>query len=289
MEVSFAWRRSLRNALHPLPEEESYRVMSQRDEPVWGVPGRAQRLSSEETRTRVLDTAMMMLGKTGLTVSLEHLGLEELIRAADVPRSSFYRLWSTKESFYADLLVELATSSESYDAMFYPGTQVVAHEVIQQHQDLLATHEGRVAVLREVARVATRANFEYFSKSVTWRTHVTLVATASSLADEETRDRLVASLRETEERFIERTAAFYGDSLAGLGFSFLPGASAELLAGLGAAVVEGMAQRRLVNPDLADTIILKPGINGELVEWHPAALGFWGILEALVDMETPQS
>jgi AcrR family transcriptional regulator len=233
-------------------------------------------------------TAVSELGKTGLTVSLEHLPLEELIRTAGVPRSSFYRLWSTKESFYSDLLVELATSSESHDAMFYPGTQDAAFGVINAHRDLLGTQEGRVAVLREAVRVATRVNFDHFSASVAWRTHVTLIASASSLAYNDDRERLAATLQETERRFIERTAEFYGGAIASLGFSFYPGASAELLAGLGGAVVEGLAQRRLVNPDLADTMIIKPGINGEDVEWHPAALGFWGILEALVDLEAHQ-
>jgi hypothetical protein len=169
--------------------------------------------------------------------------------------------------------------------MFYPGTQVAANDVITANQHLLVSHEGRVAVLREAVRVAGRMNFEHFSESVGWRTHVTLVTSASSLADEDTRSRLVQALQQTENMFIARTAEFYGAALSGLGFSFLPGASAELLAGLGAAVVEGLAQRRLVNPDLADTIIMKPGLDGELVEWHPAALGFWGILEGLVDLE----
>ena len=232
-----------------------------------------------------MTTAVGMLDSSGLTVSLEHLNLEELIRAAEVPRSAFYRLWPAKDRFFADLLVELATTSESNDAMFYPGTQDVAHGIIGKYQHLLATHDGRVAVLREVARVATRVNFEHFSGSVSWRSHVTLVATASSLADAEHRERVASALQETERRFIDRTAEFYGTALASLGFSFYPGASAELLAGLGAAVVEGLAQRRLVNPDLVDTVISKPGIDGEPVEWHPAALGFWGILEALVDLE----
>lgn len=233
-----------------------------------------------------MTTAVAMLDRTGLTVSLEHLNLEELIRASGVPRSAFYRLWPAKDKFFSDLLVELATSSESNDAMFYPGTQDVAYGIIAHYQHLLATHPGRVAVLREVARVATRVNFEHFSESVSWRSHVTLVASASSLADATHRARVASALQETERRFIERTAEFYGSALSGLGFSFYPGASAELLAGLGAAVVEGMAQRRLVNPELADTIILKPGIDGEPVEWHPAAIGFWGVLEGLVDLET---
>ncbi|MFS0794455.1 hypothetical protein [Microbacterium sp. 1P10AE] len=252
----------------------------------WGSVTRAPRISSEESRRRLMTTAVEMLAHTGLTVSLEHLNLEELIRAAEVPRSAFYRLWPAKDLFFADLLVELATTSESNDAMFYPGTQDAADGVIQKYTHLLSTHPGRVAVLREVARVATRENFEHFSESVSWRSHVTLVATASSLADTEHRDKVASALRETERRFIERTAEFYGTALAGLGFSFYPGASAELLAGLGAAVVEGLAQRRLVNPELVDTVIMKPGIDGDLVEWHPAALGFWGIVEALVDIET---
>ncbi|MDQ1084566.1 MULTISPECIES: TetR/AcrR family transcriptional regulator [Microbacterium] len=253
--------------------------------PGWGAPGRNSRQPADETRELALSTALSMLSQTGLTVSLEHLSIEDLIRTAGLPRSTFYRLWPAKERFFADLLVELATSSDSNDAMFYPGTQVAAYEVIEANKHLLATHEGRVAVLRDAVRVAGRMNFEHFSEAVGWRTHVTLVASASSLADVENRERLVAALQETEQLFIERTAKFYGDALSGLGFSFTPGASAELLAGLGAAVVEGLAQRRLVNPELADTIIMKPGIDGQLVEWHPAALGFWGILEALVDLE----
>ncbi|WP_424440163.1 hypothetical protein [Microbacterium sp.] len=188
-----------------------------------------------------------MLEKTGLTVSLAHLALEELIRAAAVPRSSFYRIWSTKEDFYADLLVELASTSETHDAMFFSGTRDAGYEVIEKHRDMLGTQEGRVAVLREAVRVATRVNFDHFSSSISWRTHVTLVASASSLADEETRSRLVAMLQQTEQRFIERTAEFYGDALESLGFAFYAGASAELLAGLGAAAVEGLAQRRLVS------------------------------------------
>lgn len=243
-------------------------------------------MTSDESRLRVMQAAVRMLGISGLTVSLEHLNLEELIRTADVPRSAFYRLWSTKERFYADLLVELATSSESHDAMFYPGTQDAAFGVIESHRDLLGTQEGRVAVLREAVRVATRANFDHFSSSVAWRTHVTLIASASSLAYDDDRERLAATLQETERRFIERTAEFYGGALQSLGFDFYEGASAELLAGLGAAVVEGLAQRRLVNPELADTMITKPGLGGQPVEWHPAALGFWGVLEGLVDLET---
>lgn len=254
----------------------------------WGTPGRASRQPADETRRAALSTALSMLTESGLTLSLEHLNIEDLIRTAGLPRSTFYRLWPAKERFFADLLVELATVSDSHDAMFYPETQIAANDVITRNQHLLASHRGRVAVLREAVRVAGRMNFEHFSESAGWRTHVTLITSASSLVDEETRGRLVAALRATESMFIDRTAQFYGAALSGLGFSFRPGATAELLAGMGAAVVEGLAQRRLVNPDLTDTTLLQPGLDGEPVPWHPAALGFWGILEALVDLEAPE-
>ncbi|MBN9212435.1 MAG: TetR/AcrR family transcriptional regulator [Microbacterium sp.] len=253
--------------------------------PGWGTPGRASRQPADETRRAALSTALSMIAETGLTVSLEHLSIEDLIRTAGLPRSTFYRLWPAKERFFADLLVELATVSDSHDAMFYPETQVAANEVIEGNLPLLGSHGGRVAVLREAVRIAGRMNFEHFSASVGWRTHVTLITTAGSLVDEDTRGRLVAALQTTEKAFIERTAQFYGSALSALGFSFRPGATAELLAGLGASVVEGLAQRRLVNPDLTDTTMLLPGLDGRPVPWHPAALGFWGVLETLVDLE----
>ena len=53
---------------------------------------RRRRLSEAELRERILGTAFEMLTKSGgLTVSLAHLNMEELIRIADVPRSSVYR------------------------------------------------------------------------------------------------------------------------------------------------------------------------------------------------------
>jgi AcrR family transcriptional regulator len=52
-----------------------------------------------------------MVHRDGLTVSLDHISLEEVIRDADVSRSAVYRRWPYKDLFFSDLVKELARSA----------------------------------------------------------------------------------------------------------------------------------------------------------------------------------
>ncbi len=62
-----------------------------------GAPREPQRLSRAEIESRLLDTARQLIQRAGLTVSLEHLRLDELLELADVPKTSFYRVWQSKD------------------------------------------------------------------------------------------------------------------------------------------------------------------------------------------------
>ena len=85
----------------------------------WTELVKRQRLSAEELRDRMLDTAKSMIADAGgLTVSLAHLNMEEIIRAAGVPRSSVYREWAAREDFYVDLMVELSVDDGPADKVF---------------------------------------------------------------------------------------------------------------------------------------------------------------------------
>ena len=73
-----------------------------------GLGRRARRLSDQETERRMLAAAVAMVRRTGLTVSLDHISFEDVIRDADVARSAVYRRWPYKDLFFSDLVKELA-------------------------------------------------------------------------------------------------------------------------------------------------------------------------------------
>ena len=73
--------------------------------PVW--PAGTPAIRSGDER-RMLGAALAVVGRTGLTVSLDHLSFEDIIRDADVSRSAVYRRWPYKDLFFSDLVKQLA-------------------------------------------------------------------------------------------------------------------------------------------------------------------------------------
>ena len=77
---------------------------------------RAKRIPADEVRVRMLDAARDVVATSGLTVSFDHLPMEEYIKKAGVPRSSVYRIWSTREEFVADLIGEVFSAARGCGA-----------------------------------------------------------------------------------------------------------------------------------------------------------------------------
>src|SRR6516164_8119090 len=76
--------------------------------PPTGLARRGRRLSDQETEQRMLRAAVAMVSRTGLTVSLDHISFEDIIRDAGVSRSAVYRRWPYKDLFFSDLVRQLA-------------------------------------------------------------------------------------------------------------------------------------------------------------------------------------
>lgn len=248
----------------------------------WAKPaGKRRRLSSDDLRKRLLDTALDMLQETGLTVSLAHLNMEELIRLADVPRSSVYREWESKEAFYLDLMEKMVDPATK-DGAFDEETLRVVGVVIDEHRDRLATAEGRRAVLREAVRRAIERNVASVTTALSYRTFTALVATLPSLvgADQE---RILRLLRGIEQQFKSRLAAFYESLIPQLGLRFKPGFNGTMLALTGSSVIEGHISRQWTNPVIVNTPVLMPGITDEPVEWHVAAVGFLAVVDGMTE------
>src|SRR4051794_31331588 len=101
-----------------------------------GLGRRHRRLSDQETRDRMMRAAIDMINRTGLTVSLDHIRFEDVIRSAQVARSTAYRHWPYKDLFFSDLIKELAGRA---------GPAIINNEislikqVLSEHQDWLQT------------------------------------------------------------------------------------------------------------------------------------------------------
>ncbi|WP_255784565.1 TetR/AcrR family transcriptional regulator [Mycobacteroides abscessus] len=252
----------------------------------WAAPAKKKkkaRLSSAQLRERLLTTAVSMLTKSGgLTVSLAHLNMEDLIRIADVPRSSVYRVWESKDSFYVDLMERMIEPVEGQGAAFDEETLEIAMAVVNAYRDRLCSADGRRAVLREAIRQGVAQNFKAVARSLSWSTSSALIATLPTLQQRD-RQRVLGALKRTEAHFVERMADFYGAMMGQLGLRLKVGITAEMLAATASSVVEGLIGRSVTNPGIVATPIIRPGIDGQPVEWHLAAVGFLGIVDEMVE------
>jgi len=139
-----------------------------------GLARRRRRLSDQETRDRMLRTARELVQRTGLTVSLEHISFEDVIRGAGVARSTAYRHWPHKDLFFGDLVKDLARTASP---QILQDEIELIHQILARHQDHLLTPSQRHRLLLELFRDLTRLDFEAVLHSPDWRTYIALQAT----------------------------------------------------------------------------------------------------------------
>ncbi|MFB2586611.1 TetR/AcrR family transcriptional regulator [Herbiconiux liukaitaii] len=251
-----------------------------------GDQNRRSRLSAAEVRRRVLDAALDRVQGIGLTIGFEHIVMDDLIREAGVPRSSTYRLWDSKESFVADLLIEIA--SDTSKRLADDETLEICERILFANIDALADVEGRRKVMNEVIRVALEHNFRAVISSVAWQSYVGLSATLLSNMESSAREEIEGALRGGSAEFIDRMAEFYRWFSLMLGYRLKEewGDDYRPYAVVISAVVEGLGLRRLGNPDLVDADFPGPAsvtLGADESGWRLPAIALVAILEYFVE------
>ncbi len=236
---------------------------------------RRSRLSDQQTADRMISAATGMIQESGLTVSLEHISVEEVIRRADVSRTSAYRRWPHRGDFFADLLRALAR-----DPVLRIGSEERQSELsatLEAHLDWLETADGRARLYREAVRIGGSADLRMLATSNLWRSYIALQAAVLSAPDDAFRAELTAHLAASERQTHERLARNYA-MLATL-FGFRLRADARIgfddIAVLCSSLMNGVAIKAQSDAGLLSRTAGAPGLPSE--QWTLPAIGCYAI------------
>jgi AcrR family transcriptional regulator len=262
---------------------------------------RPDRVPAEEVRKRMLDAGRELAIEAGAALTIEHLRLEEVIQRARVPRSSVYRLWSYRDEYIDDLLCYLAGAGSLFGnrPVFDPETFSIASKVLADNRHLLATGDGRRALMREVVRLTTTRNYQALSGSAPWRLHMALIATLGSTRSGEARQQIAAALEEAQLQSRQSMVALFDYLMAEIGLRLRdPGAwSTEHLQLAGGLLMQSLALRNLqvraadgaseaaAVDALLNAPLPGPGLNGEAAEWTLVSHAYLGLVDAFVELD----
>ena len=245
-----------------------------------GLARRGRRLPDHETGRRMLAAAVAMVHRTGLTVSLDHISFEDVIRDADVSRSAVYRRWPYKDLFFSDLVKELARDATP-PAIVSDELNLI-QQIVAGRLDWLETAGGRRRLLLELFRQLSLLDFETLYRSPEWRTYLALHATFVSLADGELRNEVQEILAKSEREHTARVAAAWEQLAALFGYRLRPGATFAVLATLLSATMRGLIITALSLPELAG-----PQAHGNPFgadgDWSLDAIGLTSIALAFLE------
>jgi AcrR family transcriptional regulator len=231
----------------------------------------------------MMNTALAMINRTGLSVSLDHLSFEDVVRDADVARSTAYRHWPHKDLFFSDLVIELAQHA---DLSIITDEVALIRRVLAEHVDWLKTPRQRHSLMLELIRQLTLFDFQAVFDSPRWRTYLALHATFSSLTDETLRDQVRAALAEAEASRTAQIAEAWRQLAGVFGYRLRPelNASFDTLATLLSATLRGLVVTALANPRIAEhrTMASPPGAAGE-EPWSLPAISIASIATAFLE------
>jgi AcrR family transcriptional regulator len=231
----------------------------------------------------MLAAAVAMVNRTGLTVSLDHISFEDIIRDADVARSAVYRRWPYKDLFFSDLVKELAKNATPTIA---DDEVKLIRTIVAEHSDWFETPELRQNLVVELFRQLALLDFQTMYGSAGWRTYIALRATVMSLAEGDLRDQVQRALAENEQDHNARVAKAWEQLVALFGYRLRPelGVTLETMATLLTATLHGLIVMALSTPEIAAHRFQgSPFGAGGTDEWSLAGIGMGSIAAAFLE------
>ncbi|MFB2556765.1 response regulator transcription factor [Herbiconiux liangxiaofengii] len=240
----------------------------------------AKPIHTRAVRERVLGAGVDLVESIGLARALADLRLENVIRTAEAPRSTVYRIWRTKDQYLADLLVVIARRSA--DRLSEIGTIELLRGLVKTealtHQDGLSTRQRVVEILRQSAE----QNYYAVMDSVSWQNFILLSAASVGSLPKPVGRRIERELLEGSAKFVREMSAYYELLVRSLGYKMKAEYknNYELFAVLCASMIEGLALRHISNPSVTDNYFSGPAASDQTSDdWSVAALGLLALFD----------
>lgn len=226
-------------------------------------------------------TAVEQIRRQGMSVSLEHLSLEAIIRESGVSRATAYRHWPTKADFLSEVLVTVVRSTrlegESAHEVAELGT------LIWDRRADLGSAEGRRNLIVEALRYSTDANFRRVLDSPQWHTYLALNATLRGLPDGPLRVKVQSALAEADVRFVAHRAEVYARLPAPLGYRLVPPLTAPegftVMSSAAGSMMTGLIVKALARPEIVtDAVPMSPFGSTRTADWTLPTHHLTGVL-----------
>ncbi len=241
---------------------------------------RKPRLSSEQTRERLIDAGIAALNASGMSIGLDSVNLEQAVRDAEVSRSSAYAVWSNEgvspqEDFQKAVLLRAID-----DRRFT--LEALTQQVVELYGELAATMTPR-QVFREVVRQTATRNVHATAESAAWKLVIALRAILHSTREEDRDRELVEWMAESQRNLRDYTIeSVYKPMAFALGIKPRPqyGERAYELGELCAsAVSEGFSMRYWLDTPADLDNLQHHAVEGGEANWSMYALIFEQIVE----------
>jgi hypothetical protein len=222
-------------------------------------------------------------------------------------------MWAYREEYIDDLLCYLAGEGSWFSdrPVLVPETTGVVTRILTDNKQLLATPEGRRALLLELVRLTTTRNYGALTESTTWRLHMALMATLGSTRSGQARKRIAAALEDAQKQSRESMVALLRYLMGVLGLRLRdPAYTLDHVQLAGGLVIQSLALRNVqvqaslgeesdgdgqAAPNvpqeakevraLLNSPVPGPGLGGEPAEWTLVARAYLGVLDTFVELD----
>ena len=265
-----------------MPKSKAGPAPSEPDEPPASAsPAGESERPRDAVATRLLECALDKIRERGLAVTVDHIGFEEVIKAAGVSRATAYRRWPSRQAFLSAVIAaavqRVRLTPEGVDDV--RALKGYLESTVLDWADAQQRRNAVVALLH----IAVQADFERTLGSTDTQTYYGLTATCRNMQDAEVRAAAQAALKSAAARMAGYRSRIYRLLPDRMGYRLAPGLDPDtgfdLMSDAAGAMMYGLTVTAYNDPGFATrTFPTAAWGSTEVEEWTAPAHHLVGLV-----------